>query len=203
MIVILLLPIKRFIKKNAWVVLKVLVYLIITVRCINAAELSGNREMVVVNTVQPLSDLKLLLDTHLKAPLFKTKGSFLRASILLINSICEHMISNIGQTVSESHGTQNWKKNDLVKINARIPFYRFVHVSSLLNHLSWKKLLQSLNEIECLKSAELNFEYTIKKNFRNDFWTIQSRNRNPNATRIDWHGYWIKVEFRWNTRTFH
>ena len=168
-------------------VLKVLVYLIITVRCINAAELSGNREMVVVNTVQPLSDLKALTGYALKSAIIqKLKEVFDSQHPYDKFNLRAYDIENWPNGV-ESHGTQNWRKNDLVKINARIPFYRFVpRVKPAKAIYPGKLLLHNLEEIECLKSAELNFKCTLKEILGLISERFKFETGRPNASRIDW-----------------
>ena len=152
-------------------VLRVLLYVIITLDCIHAAELTNcGFEMMRVNTVEPVSND---IENSFKMPYFLT------AVRLKLREIFANQHPNIKINFRDFYienwpvgidpfSSCMWTKSELRLINERIPYIRFVPMKPIVEaDYPGKHLRRKLEKMECLKNVVLK-----KENFKKEMMAI-------------------------------
>lgn len=179
----------RALCKMIRLVLIVFVYSIIVFAYINASELvnmdTANKDMSVLNTVQPVENVTDIEENSLKVQVIrKLKEVFWSQFPSREFKLRAYDVVNWPPGI-DSHESYNWRRDDLIRINERIPFYRFEKREAVPSEYYRKTLLHSLNEMECLKNVILNENCTKK-----EMMTIISarfKEETGQNSRIDWH----------------
>ena len=125
--------IRNFFLKMLWMVLHVLFFIFVSLNHLNASELtdpdfnySENQEISSIHNVQTLIDAETLNGNILKAAVRQKLREIF--AIQFPNdkyNTRKYDIENWPERI-ESHGTINWRKDELVRINERIPFFKFI-----------------------------------------------------------------------------
>ena len=175
-------------------VLRVLFFASFTFYFLKAADVSNaaiqimeTQENIKINNVEPVINA-LCLD-------FKVLRSAVRAKLHEIFErqypsgklkLRAYEIENWPSGVDKIN-PKNWLKADLVRINERIPFYRFVPREKVPEaQYSDKELRQSLKGMKCLTSATLRDDYNLSTTRASILNRFKEESGKANAKKIDW-----------------
>ena len=170
-------------------VLRVLLYVIITLDCLRAAELAKCVfEMMRVNNVEPV---RSGTENKIKMPQFKA-AIRLKLREIFANqypncrfSFRDFRIENWPSGIDPCE-SYNWTRRDLELIDERIPFYRFVPRETVVNFKeTGRGIRNDLKNFECLTSA--NLRKTSKDAIMKDLLIkFKMESGQTYATEIDW-----------------
>ena len=177
-----------------WLVLRVLFFAIFTFNCLKAADISNDgiestkqQENAKMNNVEPVVNAECLdfkvLRSAVRAKLHEIFESQYPSGKLKLRA---YDIENWPSEIDKIN-PKNWLKADLVRMNERIPFYKFVLREKIPEaQYSDKELRKTLKGMNCLKSATLRDDYNLSTTRSLIFDRFKEESGKVDAKKIDW-----------------
>lgn len=178
-----------------WIALHVLIYAIVTFDGFYASRLvtskqkkeSNFRKLPMLNTVKPVRHAESLDRDEIRSAV-RQKLREVFASQYPDENFClrAYDIENWPQGI-DSHVSRPWTKKDMLKINERIPYIRFVPSKTVIKaEYPIKALRHSLRKMKCLTNAILREDYYKDEMMEVISDRFKLETGQPSPTKIDW-----------------
>ena len=177
-----------------WLVLRALFFAIFTFYCLKAADVSNSaieimetQENTKMNNVEPVVNAVCLdfnvLRLAVRAKLHEIfESQFPSCKLKLRAYDIENWPSGIDKI-----NPRKWLKADMVRINERIPFYKFVPREEIPEaQYSHKEVREKLKGMKCLTSATLREDYNLRSTRTLMLNRFRQESGKANAKKIDW-----------------
>ena len=174
-----------------WLVLRVFLYATVIFDCTCAAHVPNHpnhlRKMPIINNVEQAQNLQYLNGNELRTVVRqKLKDAFHRRFPNCEYNLRAYDIKNWPEGV-EPYNSCKWTKPDLLLINERIPYIRFILKETIVEAEYPEKLLRrELEKMKCLKTAVLKKENYKKEMMAMLLARYKKESNQPDAKRIKW-----------------